>query len=185
MTTILETRRTRLREFSESDLDVLAAMMADKEQMRFPQPRTREETHVWIKENLEFYEKHGFGFWLMESVEDAHFLGYCGIRPGWWQRVEDTEEGTHAMPIEGLGDIEMGWHTKKQFWGQGLATDAATACRDLAFSRFAIPRLVATIDPDNAPSVRVAQKVGMQLEKETVLHGWPCVVYSLERPVLE
>lgn len=181
MTTILETRRTRLREFTESDLDVLAAMMADKEQMRFPQPRTRDETHVWINGNLDFYAKHGFGFWLMESAEDAHFLGYCGIRPGWWQEAGNSAPPTHGIPVEELGDIEMGWHTKKQFWGRGLATEAAAACRDLAFTRFDIPRLVATIDPANAASVRVAEKIGMQLEKEGVLVGWPCLVYSIEQ----
>ena len=168
MTTVLETRRTRLREFTESDLDVLASMMADQDQMSlYLRPRTRDETHNWIRRNLRLYEDHGFGFWLMEAIEGSDFLGYCGIRP---------------VSIEGVEEIEVGWHTKKQFWGQGLATEAATACRDLAFSRFDIPRLVATIDPDNAPSVRVADKIGMRLEKEAVLDGWPCVVYSIERP---
>ena len=181
MTTVLQTDRVALREFTYGDLDVVATMMADKEQMRFPQPRTRDETQVWIKGNLDFYERHGFGFWLMESREDAQFLGYCGIRPGWWQRAGDTATAAHGTPVEEPGNIEMGWHTKKQFWGQGLATEAAAACRDLAFTRFDIPRLVATIDPANAASVRVAEKIGMQLEKETVLNGWPCLVYSVER----
>ena len=182
MRTILETLRVRLREFTMNDLDVVALMMADKEQMRFPQTRTRDETQVWIEDNLGFYQQHGFGFWLMESVGDGRFLGYCGIRPGWWQRAGDTTATTHAMPLEGPEDIEMGWHTKKRFWRQGLATEAATACRDLAFTRFEIPRLVATIDPANIASVKVAEKIGMQLENETVLEGWPCLVYSVERP---
>ena len=182
MTTVLQTDRVALREFTSRDLDIVATMMADKEQMRFPQPRTRDETHVWIKGNLDFYKEHGFGFWLMESVADGGFLGYCGIRPGWWRRAEETATVMHDMPAEWPGNIEMGWHTKKQFWGQGLATEAAAACRDLAFTRFDIPRLVATIHPANTASVRVAEKIGMQLEKETVLNGWPCLVYSVERP---
>ncbi len=133
----------------------------------YPRPRTRDETHRWIGRNLRLYEDRGFGFWLMESIQGSDFLGYSGIRP---------------VNIEGVEEIEMGWHTKKEFWGQGLATEAATACRDLAFSRFDISRLVATIDPTNAPSLRVAEKIGMELENQAVLDGWSCLVYSVERP---
>ena len=165
--TILETERTLLREFTVSDLEVLATMMADEEQMSlYPRPRTTDETERWIALNLELYQERGFGFWRMERAEDAHFLGYCGIRP---ITIETTEE------------IEMGWHTKKEFWGQGLATEAASACRDLAFDRFNIARLVATIDPTNFPSVKVAEKIEMQYERNAVLDGWSCLVYSVER----
>lgn len=169
MTTVLRTERVALREFTEADLDVVAALMADEEQMSlYPRPRTRDESHVWLRRNLRLYKDHGFGFWLMEALESSDFLGYSGIRP---------------VIIEGVEEIEMGWHTKKQFWSRGLATEAATACRDLAFSRFDIPRLVATIDLDTPPSERVAQKIGMHLEKEAVLDGWSCLVYSIERPI--
>jgi GNAT acetyltransferase-like protein len=82
MTAILETRRLRLREFRPDDLDELASMMADEEQMRFyPRPRTRDEASAWVGRNLSLYEEHGFGFWLIESRPTAEFLGYCGIRP--------------------------------------------------------------------------------------------------------
>ena len=70
MTTILETERVRLREFRNSDLDDLAAMVADVGQMRFyPRPRTRVEASAWIERNLSLYRDHGFGFWLMESLQ--------------------------------------------------------------------------------------------------------------------
>jgi RimJ/RimL family protein N-acetyltransferase len=82
MTAILETRRLRLREFRLDDLDELAAIVADEEQMRFyPGPRTRDEACAWIGRNLSLYEEHGFGFWLIESRPTSEFLGYCGIRP--------------------------------------------------------------------------------------------------------
>jgi RimJ/RimL family protein N-acetyltransferase len=185
VTTVLETRRTRLREFTEADLDVVAALMADEEQMSlYPRPRTRDESKDWLRRNLRLYKERGFGFWLMEGLPSSDFLGYCGIRPGWWQTSADlpTQDVDGGVSSEALGEIEMGWHTKKIFWSQGIATEAATACRDLAFSRFEIPRLVATIDPTNAPSIRVAEKIGMQLVKEAVLDWWRCLIYSVERP---
>ncbi len=78
----------------------------------------------------------------------------------------------------------MGWHTMKHRWNQGITTHAAAACRDFAFTTFKIPRLVAIIDPNNPASMRVADKIGMHLEKEAVVDEWHCLLYSLERPDL-
>ena len=44
-----------------------------------------------------------------------------------------------------------------------------------------ISRLVATIDPGHAASLRVASKIGMQPEKESIQDGWRCILYSVER----
>jgi RimJ/RimL family protein N-acetyltransferase len=146
MTAILETRRLRLREFRPDDLDELASMMADEEQMRFyPRPRTRDEPAAWVGRNLSLYEKHGFGFWLIESRPTAEFLGYCGIRP---------------LVLKTGPVTEIGWHTKKTSWNRGIATEAAAGVRDLAFARFAQTRLVALIHPDHLASRRVAEKIG-------------------------
>ncbi len=170
MTTVLRTERVALRELTEADLDVVAALMADEEQMSlYPRPRTRDESHDWLSRNLRLYEEHGFGFWLMEAIEDGAFLGYCGIRP----RV-----------IEGREETEMGWHTHKRFWTRGLATEAAAATQALAFARFGTSRVVAVIDPVNEPSHRVAQKIGMTAERKIVLDDWPCILYSSTRPAL-
>lgn len=167
MMTILRTARVVLREFTLADLDVLAAMMADQDQMSlYPRPRTRTETKAWIDRTIDLYERRGFGFWVMESAQGSEFLGYCGIRPRWVDAVEE---------------VEMGWHTLKHVWNQGIATHAAAVCRDHAFTRLDIPRLVALIDPDNSPSMRVATKIGMRLEKEAVVDDWACLVYSVER----
>ncbi len=166
MATILETERLRLREFTREDMDPLAKMVADPEQMRFyPRPRTEAEVSAWIDRNIWLYESLGFGFWVIESP-NTEFLGYCGLR---------------SLASENAQEIEMGWHTRKEVWSQGIATEAATACRDLAFDRFGIGRLVATIDPAHDASLRVATKVGMRREREIVLDGWPCVIYSIAR----
>lgn len=169
MTPILETQRFRLREFDQDDLDDLAAMVADEDQMRFyPRPKTRDEASAWISRNLSLYEEYGFGFWLIESLPTSGFLGYCGIRP---------------LALEGASEIEIGWHTKKTSWNQGVATEAATAAWDLASRRFALSRLVAIIHPDHIASRRVAEKIGMHEERTTILDDdYPAVIYTTERP---
>jgi Acetyltransferases, including N-acetylases of ribosomal proteins len=167
MTAILETRRLRLREFHPDDLDKLAAMVADEEQMRFyPRPKTRDEARAWIGRNLSLYEEYGFGFWLIESRPTSVFLGYCGIRP---------------LVLQSAPATEIGWHTKKTSWDQGIATEAAAAVRDLAFARFAQTRLVALIHPDHLASRRVAEKIGMREEGAITYDGDPYVTYVSER----
>jgi RimJ/RimL family protein N-acetyltransferase len=168
MSAILETPRLRLREFQQEDLDDLTAMVADEDQMRFyPRPKTRAEASAWITRNLGLYEEPGFGFWFIESIATAQFLGYSGIRP---------------LALEGASEIEIGWHTKKTSWNQGIASEAAIATRDLAFRQFALFRLVAVVHPDHLASRRVAENIGMHVEKTTILDDYPCVIYAIERP---
>ena len=167
MTAIHETARLRLREFRPDDLDELASMVADEEQMRFyPGRRTRDEARAWIDRNLASYEDNGFGIWLIESRATSDFLGYCGIRP---------------LVLDGVSTTEIGWHTKKTSWNQGVATEAATAVRDLAFTRFAQTRLVALVPPGHDASRRVAEKIGMREAAATVVDGDRYVTYVSER----
>jgi RimJ/RimL family protein N-acetyltransferase len=168
MTPILETRRLKLREFSQDDLDDLATMVADEDQMRFyPRAKTRDDASAWISRNLALYKEYGLGFWLVESPPDSGFLGYCDIRP---------------LALEGASEIEIGWHTKKTSWNRGVATEAATAARDLAFGRFGLSRLVAIIHPDHTASRRVAEKIGMKAEPATILDDdYQAMIYASER----
>ena len=165
MVPIHETARIRLREFTSEDLDPLVAMVTDDEQMRYyPRPKSRAEASEWMDRNRAFYRDHGFGFWFMESLKASEFLGYCGIRP---------------MILDGVKETEVGWHIHKDYWNRGLATEAARACRDLAFTRFDLGRLVGLIDPGNAASIRVAERIGMRPERQAVADAHPYVVYSV------
>ncbi len=144
MTEILETRRLRLREFRPHDLDKLAAMVGDEEQMQFyPRARTRGEARAWIVRNLSLYKENRFGFWLIESRPSSVFLGYCGIRP---------------LVLQSAPATEIGWHTKKTSWNQGIATEAAAAVRDR----------------------RVAEKIGMRDEGPITYDGDPYATYVSE-----
>ena len=168
MKSLFETERLKLREFGKGDLDDLAAMVADQDQMRFyPGTRTREEAFAWITRNLVLYDEYGYGFWLIASRATSAFLGYCGIRP---------------LRLGGASEIEIGWHTTKACWNQGIATEAAIAARDLAFRRFRLPRIVAVIRPDHIASRRVAEKIGMHYERTTVVDDdYPAVIYREDR----
>ena len=168
MKAVFETERLRLRQFDAGDLDALATLVADEEQMTFyPRPKTRGEASAWIDRNVALYHDDGLGFWCLELSATAAFVGYCGIRP---------------RELDGVSEIEIGWHTKKTSWNQGLATEAASAAQHLAFSRFGLSRLVAVIHPDHIASRRVAEKIGMHVEKTMVVEeDYRAVIYASER----
>jgi RimJ/RimL family protein N-acetyltransferase len=167
MTTIFETERLKLRQFDRGHLDELALMIGDPEQMTFyPRPKTRGEAATYIDRNRALYDQYGFGFWCLESRATRAFLGYCGIRP---------------LELDGTVEIEIGWHTKKTLWNAGLATEAAAAAQYLAFNRFGLDRLVAVIHPQHIASRRVAEKIGMHVEKRTVVEDdYPALIYVSE-----
>jgi RimJ/RimL family protein N-acetyltransferase len=162
-----ETPRLRLRSLRPGDIDAVAAMVADPEQMRFyPRPKSRREVGEWLDWNLALYAERGFGTWCLEAVPDGAFAGYCGLRP---------------LLLDGRREVELAWHVQKTRWNQGLATDAASLAVRLGFGAFGLSRLVAIIHPDNAASRRVAQKLGMAEERSVVHDGEPIVVYAAAR----
>ena len=100
------------------------------------------------------WDRHGFGPWALESREpglEGRFIGFAGL--------------AYAPPFlaEAGTAPELGWRLDRAVWGRGLATEAATAARDDAFGRLAIPEVISIIHPENERSRRIAQKLGMQI----------------------
>jgi RimJ/RimL family protein N-acetyltransferase len=93
-------------------------------------------------------------------------IGHCGFLH--WQ-------------IDGADEIEIGYRLHPDYWDKGIATEAAMAVRDHAFRDLKLPRVISLIHPENIPSRRVAEKIGMTLEKETIFRGFPTNVFSLCR----
>jgi len=170
VSTILETERLLLREFTPNDRDELAVMVADPEQMTFyPRPKTREEAAAWIERNLALYRERGYGVWAMEPLDGGPVLaGYCGIRP------LELDDGTR--------EIEIGWHVHKRLWGEGIATEVAAAVLDHAFEHLGLRHVVAIIPPDHIASRRVAEKIGMRAERAATFEGHSVIVYATEQP---
>ncbi|MEV8515804.1 GNAT family N-acetyltransferase [Dactylosporangium sp. NPDC051484] len=155
--TVLTTPRLVLREMRDDDLDDLAALLGDPGVMRYyPRPKTREETLEWIGHNRRRYRDDGFGLWVMHLREGGAFAGDCGLT---MQRVD------------GVDEIELGYHVAPGLQRAGLATEAAVACRDHARDVLGARRVIAIIHPDNVASQRVAGKAGLTLEKRTRGYG--------------
>jgi RimJ/RimL family protein N-acetyltransferase len=164
---ILETPRLILRPFREEDIDVLAELMANPDFMRFSLgPYTREQTETVLHKFLSWNQAGLPSQFAVIFRSNNELIGYCGF--------------LHQQ-IDGTNEIEIGYRLHPHYWGRGLATEAARAVRDQAFADLKLPRVISLIHPDNVPSRRVAEKNGMELEKETVFRGFPTLVFTINR----
>ena len=83
------------------------------------------------------------------------------------------------MEIDGTAEVELGYDFRSDYWGRGLATEAASAVRDFAFTQLGLSRLISLIRPENVASRRVSEKVGMVKEKEILRAGHTYCVYAM------
>ncbi len=162
------TPRLAFREMTPDDLDDMAGLLGDPQVMRFyPYAKSRQEAGAWIAWNQRLYRDHGFGLWLLTLHERGEFVGDCGLTP---------------QPVDGVTEIEVGYHVRPSLQARGLATEAAAACRDYARDVLGLERLIAIIDPGNRPSQRVAEKLGLVAERESDNQGrWssPRRIYAM------
>lgn len=63
---------------------------------------------------------------------------------------------------EGWPGTEVGWSLHPEAWGRGYAREGASAAMDYAFDVLGWDEVIHCIDPDNAPSQRVAIALGSQ-----------------------
>jgi RimJ/RimL family protein N-acetyltransferase len=127
------TPQLAFREMTPNDLDDMAALLGDPEVMRYyPHPKNRDQALAWISWNQRLYRTHGYGLWLLSLRDTGVFVGDCGLTP---------------QQVDGVTEIEVGYHVRACLQGRGLGTEAAGACRDYARDVLEVDRLVAIIDP--------------------------------------
>ena len=164
---ILETERLLLRRLLPGDLDDLFALYRDPEIRRyFPEGTlTYEETREELEWFLNGHPEHSeLGLWATIHKETDRFVGRCGLLP--WT-------------IDQRPEVEVAYLLAKQYWGQGLGTEAAQGIVDYAVEKLNLSRLICMITPGNQASANVARKIGMTLEKEMQDEQGPFLLYSM------
>ena len=82
--------------------------------------------------------------------------------------------------IDGRQELELGYWVGESFWGTGYATEAMAGLVEPVRHQAPARRIISLITPTNAASIRVAEKNGMHLEKETWFRGGKIAVYVNE-----
>lgn len=151
------------------DLDDLFTLYQSPEVRKYysegiPSYAETQQELEWMIEQC--YVKYGFGMWATIYKATDKFIGRCGLTP---------------MDIEGHEEIEVGYMLAREYWGQGLATEAAKAILQYGFDELKLSRLICVINPGNEASSKVAAKMGMTLEIDGDVNGEPTLLYVMNK----
>ena len=161
--------RISLRPFEVSDLDDMYAVLSHPDVMRFSLsgPKTKTETEDFIRRCRAQSDEFGYGLLAVVYQEENRVIGYCGL---------------FRQEIDGLVELEIGYRLHPRYWGRGMATEAAGIIRDWAFANLDREKLISIIEPENAASIAVAKKIGMNFEREFLFKGLRSAhIYSVRK----
>ena len=165
---ILESQRLRFRRIEPADFLSLCELLQDKEVMyAWEHAFSEEDILNWMERTFARYQVDGFGHFAAIEKGTGAFLGVIG------PIIEVVEDVSYT----GLGYI-----LKKEYWGKGYATEGAKACMEHAFTVLGAEMVIAEIRPENLSSRKVAERLGMRVEREFVKHyrgkDMPHLIYS-------
>lgn len=165
MTPVIETERLRLRGHELRDFDNSAAMWADEDVTRFigGKPSPREDSWRRFQTYVGHWALMGHGFWLIEDKVSGRFLGEGGF-------------GTFKREIEPYFVApEQGWAFAPHAHGQGFAYEAMSAAIRWGEDHFKRSDFVCLIAPENAPSLKLAGRLGYREYGRSPYRGEPSV----------
>jgi len=165
---VIETGRLVLRGHVKADLDDCAAMWGDPEVTRFigGKPSTREEVWARLLRYVGHWQAMDYGFWTVREKDGGRFIGEVGFAD--FKRTMTPSFGDTP---------EMGWALSPAAQGRGYASEAVGAALAWGDARFGGGRVTCMISPDNAPSLRVAEKMGFREFARTDYHG-PIILFE-------
>jgi RimJ/RimL family protein N-acetyltransferase len=165
---ILETSRLQLRPPQGSDAEPLREIHEDPEVIKHVQfgAPPGGVTVAWrhIAMMIGHWHLRGYGQWTVVEKTSGHVIGRVGL----WNP-------------EGWPGIELGWIIRRSHWSKGFATEAARAALQWGWDHVETDHIISIIQPDNVPSIRVAEKIGERLEREDVMNGASVDIYGIDR----
>jgi len=149
--------RLSYRPYRRSDAAAAFAFFGDAEVMKysaFGVHHTIERTVEMLAGLIAHHQRRGFGFWAVVERETDELIGMAGLA--------DLEED---------GDMELAYRLRRDRWGRGYATEAATAWVAKGFELLNLSRIVAIVEPDQAVSKHILKKLGLAFVEQRTYHG--------------
>ncbi len=170
---IAETPRLILRRHTAADFAAYLEMCADPAMSRFSgkDPAGSEEAWMRLLRQAGHWSLIGYGFVAVEEKESRRFVGEAGLGD-FKRRLGPAFDDSP----------EAGWAIARWAQGRGYATEAAAAALEWTEKRFAIARTVCLIHVENAPSIRVAEKLGYSPFGERTYRGYSAILFERPRP---
>lgn len=154
----LSTPRLLLRQWQPDDKEAFACLNADLRVMEFfPSCLDRAASDAMAERLQSLIADRGWGFWAVEIIGGAKFIGFVGLHIP-----------TAELPFSPC--VEIGWRLAFEHWGNGYATEAATAALQFGFESLNLPEIVSFTALQNNRSRSVMGKLNMRLDPNTFEH---------------
>lgn len=170
MEKITETERLILRPWILTDADALYEICRDASVMRHIGTRRPyenvDEAVKFLEWAIPYQNENGFCRWAVVEKQSGKIIGSCGFA----RRKRD--------------DVELGYLFARDFWGRGLATEAAAACLEYGFETLKFTRIIALTDVDHPASQRVLEKIGFRRRGVEKYEEDEDVVFEIEKSMI-
>lgn len=151
----IRTQRLILRRWEERDRPLFHRINSDDQVMRFfPVRRSRAQSDAVMDHFLSVIDENGFGFTAAEIAETGETIGFIGLQPC------DVEADSYPNDA-----VEIGWRLAPEFWGEGYATEGASAWLDYGFQTAALDEIISLAVWNNDPSTAVMKRLGMRYDE--------------------
>jgi RimJ/RimL family protein N-acetyltransferase len=158
---LLRTPRLTLREWRDEDRESFAAMNQDPRVMEhFAGPMERTTSDAFVDRLMRFHSSLGYTMWVVEVLHSERgstsFAGFTGLMP-----PSFDPPFAHQEPL-----VEVGWRLWPQWWGLGIASEAARVSLAHGFDVVGLPEIISLTVVANSPSRAVMERIGMRYDGE-------------------
>jgi RimJ/RimL family protein N-acetyltransferase len=158
---VLRTPRLLLREWRDDDREPFAEMNRDPLVMKhFPGLMVRAASDASVDRFMSIHSALGYTVWAVEVLDSERgstsFAGFTGLMP-----PSFDAPFAHQEPL-----VEVGWRLLPQWWGLGIASEAARASVAHGFDVVELPEIVSFTVVANTPSRAVMERIGMRQDGE-------------------
>jgi [ribosomal protein S5]-alanine N-acetyltransferase len=168
MKVIFETPRLFLRQFTESDSNLIYKLNSDPEIIKYVHEallENEEQAKKVLTDIILPQYKLNLGRWAIHKKDDYEFIGWCGLK-----YIEET------------GIIDLGYRLIKSAWGKGYATEAAQYTIIYGLRDLKVKTITGMAHIENIASVKVLEKIGMKYLEDDIVDANPVKVYTLSLP---
>ncbi|MCU5471410.1 GNAT family N-acetyltransferase [Bacillus paranthracis] len=162
----IKAERLLIRKFEFKDWEAVHEYTSDSDVMKYiPEGVfTEEDTRNFVNKNMGGNAKSFPVILIGENILIGHIVFHKYF-------------GEHTY--------EIGWVFNPKYFNKGYASEAAQATLKYGFKEMKLHRIIATCQPENTPSYRVMEKIGMKREgyfKKCIPHGnewWDEYYYAI------
>jgi len=158
----LTSNRLKYSKFNEDDFTDYFSLVSKLPVMRYATGKAMnlEQAQEKFKKVIEINKQFSkIGVFSVRSIENNEFIGLAKIT-----FLKD-------------GEAELGYSMLPKYWGKGYGTEMSTRMVELAQATPVVKKLMAIVDPENKPSVRILRKQGLSFSEKTTMDGLPAHIY--------